>query len=323
VRYGYQGFTDEIPPLELTPQSVAEIRGTGGTMLGSSRGPQAPATIVDWLEQHAVDMLFVVGGDGTIRGAQDIVKEIEKRGRCISVVGLPKTIDNDFVYMDKSFGFETAFAEAVRIIRCAHSEARGCRNGIGLVKLMGRESGFIAAHAALAEACVNFVLVPEVPFHLEGARGLLHALERRLTGHGHAVVVVAEGAGQDLFPEKQRGTDASGNPRLGDIGLLLKERIESHFQSAGKKVNLKYIDPSYVIRSVPTNAQDEIFCMRLAQNAVHAAMAGKTDLVVGRWHEHYIHLPTAVAVSHRRQLDPQGDLWMAVLQSTGQAAIFP
>ena len=253
-----------------------------------------------------------------MRGARDIVMEIAKRGLGISVVGLPKTIDNDFVYMDKSFGFETAYAEAVRVIRCAHSEAKGAYNGIGLVKLMGRESGFIAVHAALAEGCVNFVLVPEVPFRLEGTQGLFQCLEKRLAAHGHAVIVVAEGAGQDLMSNAVKNTDASGNIRLNDIGPFLKKEIDGYFASINMEINLRYIDPSYVIRSVPANAQDEIFCTRLAQNAVHAAMAGKTDMVVGRWHEHFIHLPMPMAVVRRSHVDPHGDLWLSVLQSTGQ-----
>ncbi len=267
-------------------------------------------------------MLFVIGGDGTMRGAKEIVDEVARRKLTISVVGLPKTIDNDFVYLDKSFGFETAFAEAVRVIRCAHAEAKAGVNGIGLVKLMGRESGFIAAHAALAEACVNFVLIPEVPFQLDGKFGLLRCLERRLADRGHAVIVAAEGAGQEFALRHNSATDASGNRRLFDIGPFLKEKIESHFGALNIETNLKYIDPSYVVRSVPANAQDEFFCTLLAQHAVHAAMAGKTGLVVGRWHEHFIHLPMALVVGRRRRVDPCGDLWMAVLQSTGQPAYF-
>jgi 6-phosphofructokinase 1 len=317
VRYGYRGFAGDIPPVELTRTLVEEVRRLGGTMLGSSRGPQKVSRIVEWLSEHSINILFAIGGDGTIRGAHEIVKELGRRDLKISVIGLPKTIDNDFLYMDKSFGFETAFAEAVRAVRCAHSEATGCINGIGLIKLMGRESGFIAAHAALAEACVNFVLVPEVPFRLDGEDGLLRSLQRRLASRGHAVIVVAEGAGQDLFRHSTAATDSSGNRRMEDIGVFLKTEIERYFRKAGTEINLKYIDPSYVIRSVPANAQDEIFCMRLAQHAVHAGMAGKTGVVIGRWHEHFVHLPMDLVAARRRQIDPRGDLWMAVQQSIG------
>jgi 6-phosphofructokinase 1 len=263
----------------------------------------------------------VIGGDGTLRGAQDLVKEVGARGLKISVIGIPKTIDNDLEFMDKSFGFETAFAEAVRTVRCAHSEAQGYPNGVGLVKLMGRDSGFIAAFAALAENSVNYVLIPEVPFQLQGKHGLLSCLEDRLARRGHAVVVVAEGAGQHLM-QGPGGADASGNLKYGDIGPFLKKAIETHFKSTGKEINIKYIDPSYVIRSVPASPQDAIYCLRLAQNAVHAAMAGKTNMVVGRWHGHYVNLPMNVVTVRRRKVNPAGDLWMTVLEATGQPAEF-
>lgn len=324
VRYGFKGFIARYgsDPMILTPFEVSEINRQGGSILGSSRGPQSEKEIVDRLLEWKVNLLFVVGGDGTLRGAHAIANEVRARGLPIGVVAMPKTIDDDFEYMDKSFGFETAFAEAVRSVRSAHVEATGACNGVGLVKLMGRESGFIAAHAALAESCVNFVLIPEVPFQLHGDQGLFKCLERRLEKRGHAVIVVAEGAGQDLLNHHERETDASGNPRLGDIGRFLKRRIEDHFHSIPIELNLKYIDPSYEIRSVPATPQDSLFCLRLAQNAVHAAMAGKTDLVIGRWHQHFVHIPLSAATARRRQVDPRGDLWLSVLQSTGQPAVF-
>jgi len=326
IRYGFKGFIPSygIEPMILTPFEVSEINQLGGTILGSSRGPQSVKEIVDRLLDLKVNILFVVGGDGTLRGAHAIADAVRERGRPIGVVAMPKTIDDDFECMDKSFGFETAFAEAVRSVRSAHVEAKGACNGVGLVKLMGRESGFIAAHTALAESCVNFVLIPEVPFHLQGDHGLFRRLEHRLAHRGHAVIVVAEGAGQDLLnphDHHERQTDASGNPRLGDIGQYLKGRIEDHFHSIHVELNLKYIDPSYEIRSVPATPQDSLFCLLLAQNAVHAAMAGKTDLVIGRWHQHFVHLPLTVATAKRRQVDPHGNLWLSVLQSTGQPPV--
>ena len=324
IPYGYEGFVSKYghSPLHLTPDLVSKLHCEGGTILGSSRGPQSRKDIVDFLVEYRVNLLFVIGGDGTLRGAQDIVAEVEQRGLKISVIGIPKTIDNDLEYMDKSFGFETAFAEAVRTVRCAHSEAQGYPNGIGLVKLMGRDSGFISAFAALAENSVNYVLIPEVPFHLQGKHGLLACLEDRLARRGHAVVVVAEGAGQHLMQENAKALDASGNLKHGDIGPFLKRQIEQHFRSLEKEVNLKYIDPSYVIRSVPASPQDAIYCLRLAQNAVHAGMAGKTNMVVGRWHGHYVNLPMNVVTVKRRKVNPQGDLWQTVLEATGQPAEF-
>jgi 6-phosphofructokinase 1 len=321
---GYEGFVDRYkhPIVNLTPKFVSNIHNDGGSVLGTSRGPQAREEIVDKLVQLGVDILFVIGGDGTLRGASGIVEEISRRGLGISVVGVPKTIDNDLEYIDKSFGFETAFAEAVRIVRCAHSEARGHANGVGLVKVMGRDSGFIAAYAALAENCVNYVLIPEVPTHLEGSNGLLAHLEKRLSGCGHAVVVVAEGAGQHLMESEPPAKDASGNEKFSDIGPFLKKQIETHFKTSGKEITVKYIDPSYIIRSVPASPQDAIYCLRLAQHAVHAAMAGKTNMVVGRWHGHHVNLPIKVVTVRRRKVSLQGDLWLSVLEATGQPAQF-
>ena len=321
---GYEGFVDRYkhPIVNLTPKFVSNIHNDGGSVLGTSRGPQAREEIVDKLVQLGVDILFVIGGDGTLRGASGIVEEISRRGLGISVVGVPKTIDNDLEYIDKSFGFETAFAEAVRIVRCAHSEARGHANGVGLVKVMGRDSGFIAAYAALAENCVNYVLIPEVPTHLEGNNGLLAHLEKRLSGCGHAVVVVAEGAGQHLMESEPPANDASGNEKYSDIGPFLKKQIETHFKTSEKEITVKYIDPSYIIRSVPASPQDSIYCLRLAQHAVHAAMAGKTNMVVGRWHGHHVNLPIKVVTVRRRKVSLQGDLWLSVLEATGQPAQF-
>jgi 6-phosphofructokinase 1 len=323
IPYGYEGFISKYGHslINLTPELVSDVNQDGGSILGSSRGPQSPKDMVDFLVENRINVLFVIGGDGTLRGAQAIVEEVSARGLKISVIGIPKTIDNDLEYMDKSFGFETAFAEAVRAVRCAHSEAQGYPNGIGLVKLMGRDSGFIAAFAALAENSVNYVLIPEVPFQLQGKHGLLSCLDDRLARRGHAVVVVAEGAGQHLM-QGPGGTDASGNKKFGDIGPFLKRSIEDHFRILGKEVNIKYIDPSYVIRSVPAGSQDAIYCLRLAQNAVHAAMAGKTNMVVGRWHGHYVNLPMSVVTVRRRSVNPTGDLWMTVLEATGQPARF-
>ncbi|MCD4716181.1 MAG: ATP-dependent 6-phosphofructokinase, partial [Desulfobacterales bacterium] len=287
---------------------------SGGTILGSSRGPQDVSEMVDTLERMNVGILFTIGGDGTLRGAQAISEEIGRRSLKISVIGIPKTIDNDISYMSKSFGFETAVGETRSAIYSAHMEAVGARNGIGLVKLMGRNSGFIAANATLANAEVNFCLVPEAPFTLDS---FLEALRERLEKRAHAVVVTAEGAGQDLMEASHR-RDASGNMRLGDIGLFLKDKIIAYLKQAGMESTLKYIDPSYMIRSMPANPHDSVFCLLLGQNAVHAGMTGRTNMVVGNWSGEYTHVPIPLAISRRKQIDPNGRLWSSVLASTGQ-----
>jgi 6-phosphofructokinase 1 len=322
-RYGYAGLssTSGFEPLLLTPEVVDTIHEQGGTLLGSSRGPQDVGDMVDTLVQQNVGILFAIGGDGTLRGASALSREIARRNRQISVIGIPKTIDNDLEWMERSFGFTTAVEEAMRALVAAHGEARGAWNGIGLVKLMGRNSGFIAAHASLANCDVNFCLVPEVPFTLNGDGGFLQALEQRLERKHHAVIVVAEGAGQDLLRDPAHlEHDASGNVRLKDIGVFLRDEIVRYFASQRKEVTIKYIDPSYIIRSLPANAMDSEYCLLLGQHAVHAGMAGRTDMVVGYWNQHFTHMPIALAVARRKQLDPDGAVWRSVLEATGQPA---
>lgn len=323
-RNGYQGVIARHghPVMELTPDLVSHIHEDGGTLLGTSRGQQDSVEIVDCLEQLGISQLFVIGGDGTLRGALSISQEIASRGLKIAVVGIPKTIDNDIMYIDQSFGFQTAFSMATEAIRAAHAEADSSPNGVGLVKVMGRHSGFIACYASLAKSDANFVLIPEVSFRLDGPQGLLAAIEDRLKRRGHAVVVVAEGAGQSLLEQCPRTTDASGNARLGDIGLLLRQRICEHFAATGIDLNLKYIDPSDLIRSVPANPFDSVYCLRLAHIAVHATMSGWTEMVVGRWHGRFVHVPIPLAIQERNTVDPNGDLWMSVLESTGQPVSF-
>jgi len=315
-RYGYAGLaaSQGIEPLILTPEVVQDIHDDGGTLLGSSRGPQEPGDMIERLVQLGVRILFAVGGDGTLRGASALAQELHMRNLPISVIGIPKTIDNDIEWIERSFGVATAVEEATRALEAAHTEARGAYNGIGLVKLMGRHSGFITAHATLANADVNFCLIPEVPFSLEG---FLAALEERLRTRRHTVIALAEGAGQDLV-EGETAKDASGNVKLKDIGLFLKEAIARHFDRKGMETTIKYIDPSYIIRSVPANAVDSEYCLALGQHAVHAGMSGRTNMMVGYWNQHFTHVPLAMATEKRKQIDPQSELWQQVLGATGQ-----
>ncbi|HPJ92531.1 MAG TPA: ATP-dependent 6-phosphofructokinase [Deltaproteobacteria bacterium] len=320
IPYGLQGFIPEYKHsfIELTSSFVENIHWLGGTILGSSRGAQDISSIVDAIERVNMNVVFFIGGDGTLKAASAVAREALSRGFKCSIIGIPKTIDNDINFVSKTFGFDTAVEEARSVIGCAHVEAKGAPLGIGLVKLMGRDSGFIAANAALASRDANFVLVPEDDFDLEGENGFLASLERRLKARGHAVIVVAEGAGQKFFHDLPKKKDASGNIKKGDIGLFLREQIEGYFQAKNISINLKYIDPSYVIRSVVANATDSIFCGFLAQMAVHAGMSGKTDMMVGLWNNMYVHIPIELSVARRKTIDIEGPLWMSVKESTGQ-----
>jgi 6-phosphofructokinase 1 len=324
VRYGYRGLNpaNGHPPVRLTPEFVEHIHQLGGTVLGSSRGPEEPRVIVDFLQAERVNILFCVGGDGTQRGAREVDAEARRRRLPLAVIGIPKTIDNDLNYVWTSFGYNTALEKAREVLDCAHAEAKGVPSGISLVKLMGRHAGFIAAGATLASQEVNFTLIPEVPFALDGEHGFLASLKRRMLARGHAVIVVAEGAGQEHLETEPAGTDASGNPRLQDIGPWLKEKIACYFAREKLPVNVKYFDPSYVIRSVPANTFDSLLCDRFARNAVHAAMAGKTGCLMGLWYNTFIHVPISLAVAERKYLSPESEVWMSVLAATGQPQRF-
>ncbi len=322
-RDGYRGLDPARcrEPLVLTPDLVDDIHQEGGTLLGTSRGPVDTDIAVDNLIRLGVNMLFTVGGDGTQRGGNDLFQEARRRGHPMAVVGVPKTIDNDVAFVARTFGFLTAIEEAAKVLKCAHTEAHSTPNGIALVKLMGRHAGFIAAGATIASQDVNFCLVPEIPFRLDGDGGFLAALKRRLLARSHALIVVAEGAGQDLL-EGAGGKDASGNVKLADIGLFLRERIAAYLKKEGVDAPIRYFDPSYVIRSVCADSEDAILCDQYARNAVHAAMAGKTGVVIGCLHDRFIHIPIEMLARQKKRVDPDGPLWHAVLATTGQPERF-
>jgi len=323
-RGGYQGLDParSPEPVVLTAAFVDRIHHHGGTILGTSRGPVDMAAAVDNLIRRNVQILFTVGGDGTQRGGNELFQQSKERGHALSVVGIPKTIDNDVAFVARTFGYLTAVEEAVKVLDCAHTEARSVHNGLALVKLMGRHAGFIAAGATLANQDVNFTLIPEVPFKLDGKNGFLPALKARIQNRAHAVVAVAEGAGQELFQDSSIDRDPSGNIKLKDIGLFLRERIEAYFREANIPIAMRYFDPSYSIRSNPANAADAVLCDLYARNAVHAAMAGKTGLVIGLLHDSFIHIPIEMLVLEKKHIDPDGTWWNAVLATTGQPARF-
>lgn len=322
IQFGYRGLLENTPypVIQLTPDVVDDIQEKGGTILGSSRGEgDRVKEIVDSLERMNINILITIGGDGTLRGAWEIGEEIKKRGLKISVIGVPKTIDNDLSFIQVSFGFDTAVTQAVPSVIGAHTEAKASINGIGMVKVMGRKSGFIAASTALAMSDVNFCLIPENPFDLDGPKGLLANLKKRILERKHAVILVAEGAGQDLVPPTGE-KDASGNVRFADIGIFLKNKIKEYFEQEGIEMSLKYIDPSYIIRSAQANPNDSIYCSRLGTNAVHAAMAGKTQALISLLNNKFVHIPIKVAVSERNRVNVEGSLWRDVLENTRQPA---
>jgi 6-phosphofructokinase 1 len=324
IRFGYAGLdpANGFEPVQIDAHMVEDIHHSGGSILGASRGPVDPKVAVDFLQQRGINILLCVGGDGTLRGAHRLHLEAQSRGYELVVVGIPKTIDNDIPYVWRSFGYQTAIDEAVRVIGAAHNEARSHFNGIGLVKLMGRAAGFIAAGATVASQEVNYALVPEIPFALHGESGFLQDLRQRIKRRRHAVIVVAEGAGQNLMDSAPAGLDQSGNPRRHDIGTFLRDEVERYFKAENIPVTLKYFDPSYLIRSRPANCDDSLLCSQFARHAVHAAMAGKTDVVIGLWYNVFVHVPIPKTIATKRRMAPEGELWSAALAATGQPAYF-
>ncbi|MCP3926019.1 MAG: ATP-dependent 6-phosphofructokinase [Desulfobacterales bacterium] len=322
IKHGLEGFIPEYGHdlVELTPSKVENILNMGGSIIGSSRGEQEISEIIDSLERMNIRLLFMIGGDGTLTAASHLTEEIKKRGINIGIIGIPKTIDNDINLISKSFGFDTSVEIATDAIKGGHIEAKGYRNGIGIIKLMGRYSGFIAANAALGEQNVNFVLIPEVDFDFDGKNGLLGKLEKRLEKRSHAVIVVAEGAGQKYFDNKKR-YDKSGNILLDDIGTRLQQEIKKYFKRKKIQISIKYIDPSYMIRSVPANTNDHIYCSFLGRDAVHAGMAGKTGMIIGYYNDKFVHIPLKAIAGKRKQVNPSGKLWHSVLESTGQGSL--
>ncbi len=323
IRGGYRGLDPAVgkPPMDLTEDMVEEIHQKGGTLLGTSRGPVDISRAVDFLIAQNINMLFTVGGDGTQRGGHAIFAESQKRGYPLAVVGIPKTIDNDVLHVSRTFGFGTAVGEAVRVIDSAHTEARSVENGVSVVKLMGRHAGFIAAAATVASQDVNICLVPEQPFVLSGPGGFFAALERRLQRKPHAVVVIAEGAGQELLGACG-GKDASGNTKLQDIGTFLRDEIIAHFNAREIEMTMRYFDPSYLIRGCPVNTEDALLCDRLGRHAAHAAMSGRTGMVISYLNGQFVHVPIDLIAAGGKRLDLEGELWQAVISSTNQPQRF-
>ena len=320
-RNGYGGLDPAcgLEPVKITPQFVDSIHQKGGTILGTSRGPVDICRAVENLIAQKVNILFTLGGDGTQRGANDLYQEARKRGYALSVVGVPKTIDNDVAFVSRTFGFISAIEEAARVLDFAHTEARSVAGGIGLVKLMGRHAGFITVGATIASQDVNFALIPEVPFKLDA---FLAALKQRMLTQSHAVIAIAEGAAQDLLEADASERDASGNVKLKDVGRFLRAQIETYFKAEGVPVAVRYFDPSYQIRSRPANCEDAILCDLFARHAVHAAMAGKTGVVIGFLHERFIHVPIELLATKIKRIDPAGGWWRSVLATTGQPEHF-
>ena len=328
IRYGLRGFFEtDYPPVPLSVESVDQIHLNGGTVLGTSRGGSNVPRIVDAIQLMKLDQVYLVGGNGGNAAADAIHRECKARGYPCAVVGLPKSIDNDILLIDSCFGFSTATNEAQRAIMAASVEARSAHNGIGLVKLMGRSSGFLAAQASVGAGVVDVCLLPEVTFDLQQVLSyVFDVLKRR----GHAVIVVAEGAAQDTMRAELQASglevpderDPSGNPLLLDVGKWLRDKLKAAAHERQTQIDLKYLSPAYMIRSVVADSGDAVYCRMLGHSAVHGAMAGFSGITAGVCSKHYVLLPSHEVVRTTRRLDPRGRLYRMMRAALGQPDFF-
>lgn len=320
IRNGLRGFWDGqyMPYIQLTPEKIHGIYELGGTVLGSSRGGFDIDKIMNNLIKHNINQIYIIGGDGTHRAADRIALEAKNRKLKISVIGIPKTIDNDLGVIDRSFGFSTAVTEARKAIQAAVVEASCAPYGIGIVQLMGRHAGYIAAHATLSARQVDICLIPEIQFPMTGDNGVCGLTEYVLRRQGYAVIVVAEGAGSDLVKTAVQ-YDEGGNKKLPDIGKFMQSEMSQYFKSKKLDVSIKLIDPSYMIRAVPADASDAVYCQSIAQNAVHGAMAGYTGFSSGLVNNRTVLIPfDLISATSPSYLNPDGRTWERVLSLTHQ-----
>ncbi|KAG8049861.1 hypothetical protein GUJ93_ZPchr0009g259 [Zizania palustris] len=300
VRNGYGGFYSEEEPVPLEPETVEQWHKAGGTVLGTSRGGFDLGRIVGAIERRGFNQVYAIGGDGTMRGAVKIFEEVRRRRLPVAITGIPKTVDNDVGIIDRSFGFHTAVEEAQQAIAAGHVEAESAVNGVGLVKLMGRSTGHIALHATLSSRDVDCCLIPEENFYLHGAGGLFEFLYHRIKKNGHAVVVVAEGAGQGLIPtntDAPRRDDESGNPAFLDVGAWLKAELKAWWEE---------------------EHADNLYCTLLAHSAIHGVMAGYTGFVSGPINGNYAYIPMAEVAEGKNPVDTKDHKWAWVRSITNQ-----
>uniref|UniRef100_A0A7S1RYX3 Phosphofructokinase domain-containing protein n=1 Tax=Alexandrium catenella TaxID=2925 RepID=A0A7S1RYX3_ALECA len=310
IQAGYNGLSnpEKHKPIQLSPDKVRDIHMKGGSILKAGRGGFNPEQICDRLERLGINMVFTVGGDGTQHASHLLYEEAKRRNLDISIVGLPKSIDNDILFFDKTFGFDSAVSTAADIMRNGWVEATSCDKGVGIVKLMGRDAGFVAMHAALASTIVDLVMIPEVNVKLED---VIEHIDSTLARKNFMLIAIAEGAGQEFVATGEK--DATGHTKYGDIGTFLRDEINAHLKKSGGRSF--YIDPSYIIRSCPIRPNDHIYCSRLARDAVHCAMRGYTGVCVGPIHNIIVIMPSELIASGKRRVKLTSSAWQSCVQS--------
>ena len=329
----YDGFVGLYnKPLDKTPASLRpEITepwlDRGGSMLGARRfHEQELGELADQITANLalndINILYVIGGDGSLKVAHEIAQRAKARN--ISVVGIPKTMDNDVLWVWQSFGFNTAVQKAAEVVNTMHAEAESTRR-VGLIELFGAESGFVAANATLASGHVDLVLVPEIFLALcpQQCEALLDRFIEYLSQtvrskeRAHAIVVLAEGVGE-LFKQRQvklGGQPVSGKNFAGELRDFLQGGLKDPL---GRVVDVFVNQPRHNIRAVPANAYDQIYCARLGALAVDNALAGYTDVMVSQWLTEYVLVPLELVALGKKSIPPGGMFWKQVVSSTGQ-----
>ena len=265
-RDGWRGVLEDVGE-ELTIESTRGILPRGGTILGSSRTNPTKhedgiGVVQATLARHQLDGLIAIGGEDTLGAANRLAEA------GVSVIGVPKTIDNDLGATDVTFGFDTALHVATEAIDRLHTTAES-HHRILVVEVMGRNAGWIALHSGIAGGA-DVILIPEIPFDIDEVCRLIGRRHGR--GRYFSIVVVAEGA------QPKEGTmrlaagevDDFGHPRLGGIGHQLEREIE---QRTGFETRATVL--GHVQRGGTPTAFDRVLATRLGLAAIDAAHEGR------------------------------------------------
>ncbi|MGA7341196.1 MAG: 6-phosphofructokinase [Terracidiphilus sp.] len=365
-REGFKGLLRPgVHPQRLNSAAIRGVVEIGGSYLGTSRadellpgtGPNRNAKLeaaIGRLQNDGVHILYVIGGDGSMSCAHALWHYARRKGYELSVVGIPKAMDNDILWVWQSFGFLSAVEEARQAILHMHTEVSS-NPRVGIVQLFGSDSGFIASHAGYSTAC-DLVLIPEDPMTMDD---IVTHISERLTdrfGNGqdiagpYALVVMAETA---LPADARKYID---DPRVGlsegkrgekealksflDNGRRVRGQTPDELRTAGLKIVSRVLqdriqqelepreywrdfrvitnEPRHLIRSIPPSVTDVIFGERLGALAVDNAMAGYTDFMVSQWLTEFVLVPLPLVVLGRKRVPTNGIFWKSVLSKTGQ-----
>jgi 6-phosphofructokinase 1 len=296
IRDGFGGFFEAEGTLPLTEDSVRGLIWRGGSILGCNnlfRGD--PKDFAERARELGLEGLIVVGGEGSLT----IAAQVDECG--MPVVGVPKTIDNDVCGTEVTFGFDTAVgvvAEACnRLITTAESHHR-----LMIVEVMGRHSGFIALHGAIAGSAA-VALIPEIPYRIEPISDLIG--NRNLRRRPYTLIVIAEGAkraGGTVVLDRAR-TESTGREHLGGAGALLAEALHDRVPHEIRHVSLGHLQ-----RGGTPTPFDRVLGTRMGVEAVRAIASGARGVFTAVKENRIVLAPISEAAGKVRYVDPQGPL---------------